>query len=74
MLGCHYWEIENANNLDKKKRQKVMNNVIKNQQQLHTLHFLARHAGKGIKGHFKKLIVSDKNRAGKTIIERKATE
>ena len=74
ILEFYHSDLANKNEADKRKRKKIINNIVKSQQRLHTLHFLTRHAGKGIKGCFKKLIVKDENGSDKTITDRKEIE
>ena len=51
-----------------------MSNIAKNQQRSHMFHYLARHARKGIKGCFEKIIVSNEYRVEQTTLDRKAIE
>jgi uncharacterized surface protein with fasciclin (FAS1) repeats len=69
ILDFHHYEIENEMEKDKKKRKKIINNIVKNQQRLHTFHYLTKHVGKGVKGYLKKLIVRDKQGNKKTLLD-----
>ena len=74
LLDYHPCELENELQKDKKKRKKIINNIIKNQNRLHTLHYLTRHAGKGMNGCLKKLIITDENGTLRILLNREIIE
>ena len=49
-----------------------MNSIIKNQNRLHTFHYLTRHAGKGVNGYLKKLIFKDDEGKLSTLVDRES--
>ena len=51
-----------------------MNSIIKNQNRLHTFHYLTRHAGKGVNGCLKKLIVKDNEGKLLMLVNRESIE
>ena len=51
-----------------------MNNIIKNQNRLHTFHYLTRHAGKGVNGCLKKLIIKEDKGKLSTLVDRESIE
>ena len=51
-----------------------MDGIVRNQNRLHSCHYLTRHAGKGVKGCLKKLIVEDENGNKKPILDRSFIE
>ena len=59
LLEPHHSKILNETENDKCKRKKINNRIIKNQYQQHKFHYLARHAGKGIRENIKKLHIKD---------------
>ena len=51
-----------------------MNGIIKLQQQLHTFHYLTKHAGKEVNGYLKKLIMKNDDGVLKTMVDRTSIE
>ena len=74
ILDYHYYELDDKTEKDRKKKNKIKRSIIKSQQRLHTFYFLTKHAGKGVKGCLKKLIVYDEQGNEQTILDRKSIE
>ena len=55
-------KLSNETNIEKKKYKRIINRIIRNQRRMHTFHYLSKHAGKGIRGNIKKLIIKGANR------------
>jgi len=72
LLDYHPCKLENES--QKKKRKKILNNIIKNQNRLHTLHYLIRYAEKSVNGCLKKLIITDENGTLRTLLDRETIE
>ena len=68
ILDFYHCKLTNETENDKKKRKKIRNGIIRNQNRMHTFHFLIRHVGKGIKGNAKKLIIKDEDSHNKTLL------
>ena len=59
---------------DKKKRKKIINNIVKNQQRLHAFHYLTKYIGKGVRGCLKKLVVKDEQGNESILLNRESIE
>ena len=68
-------ELPNKTNVEKKKCKRIINGLVKNQRRTHIFYYLSKHAGKGIRGNIKKLIIKGANREIiKTYLDRKSIE
>jgi len=67
-----YSNLANETEKEKKKRKRVIDGIIKNQNRMYMFHYLTWHAGKGVKGSLRKLIIKDKNGELKILLDQES--